>query len=316
MRLKYMKAVIRQDVGYFDLQSTTTTEVITSVSSDTLVIQDAISEKVPNFLMNLSKFIGGYIFALVMVWRLALVAFPFVLLLVIPGFMYGRALMRLARKNMKEYNQAGSVAEQAIAYVRTVYSFVDERKTMKDFSEALQGTVKLGLKQGLAKGLALGSNGLVFAIWSFMIWYGSRMVMYHGAQGGNVYAVGSLIANGGQALGSAISNLKSLTEACSAGEHIVQVIERVPEIDPYNTKGEILPHISGSVEFKCVEFAYPSRPSTIVFQNLNLEVSTGKILALVGASGSGKSTIVSLLQRFYDPIGGEILLDRVNINKL
>lgn len=105
--------------------------------------------------------------------------------------------MELARKIREEYNKAGMIAEQAISSIRTVYAFVGESKTIGEFSSALQGSVKLGLKQGLAKGLAIGSNGVVFAIWSFMSWYGSRMVMNNGAQGGTVFAVGASIAVGG-----------------------------------------------------------------------------------------------------------------------
>ena len=147
--------------------------------------------------MNISNFIGGYIVAFALLWRLAIVGFPFVVLLVIPGFMYGRTLMGLARKMREEYNQAGTIAEQAISSIRTVYSFAGESKTITAFSDALEGSVKLGLKQGLAKGLAIGSNGVVFAIWSFMSYYGSRMVMYHGAKGGTVFAVGASLALGG-----------------------------------------------------------------------------------------------------------------------
>lgn len=123
--------------------------------------------------------------------------FPFVVILVIPGLIYGRALMGIARKMRDEYNKAGTIAEQAISSIRTVYSFVGESKTITEYSAALQGTTELGLRQGLAKGLAVGSNGLVFAIWSFMSYYGSRMVMYHGAHGGTVFAVGAAIAIGG-----------------------------------------------------------------------------------------------------------------------
>lgn len=147
--------------------------------------------------MNASMFIGSYIVAFALLWKLAIVGFPFVLLLVIPGLMYGRTLMDLARKIKEEYNEAGTIAEQAISSIRTVYSFVGESKTIDAFSNALQGSVKLGLKQGLAKGLAVGSNGVVFAIWSFMSFYGSRLVMYHGAKGGTVFAVGASIALGG-----------------------------------------------------------------------------------------------------------------------
>ncbi|KAH7851379.1 hypothetical protein Vadar_010696 [Vaccinium darrowii] len=197
MRSRYLKAVLRQDVGYFDLHVTSTAEVITSVSSDTLVIQDVISEKLPMFLMNLFTFIGAYVLAFAILWRLAVVAFPFAIFLLIPGLMYGRALMGIARKMRVEYNKAGAIAEQALSSIRTVYAFAGESKTIANYSVALQGTVNLGLRQGLAKGLAIGSNSITFAIWSFMAYYGSRLVMYHNAQGGTVFAVGAAICTGG-----------------------------------------------------------------------------------------------------------------------
>ncbi|KAK9116998.1 hypothetical protein Sjap_015945 [Stephania japonica] len=197
MRERYLKAVLRQDIAYFDLQVQSTSEVVTSVCNDSLVIQDVLSEKLPNFIMNMSMFFGSYAAAFALMWRLAIVAFPFLVILMIPGLMYGRILMGLARKMREEYNKAGSIAEQALSSIRTVYSFVGESKTMTRFSDALQGSVKLGLKQGLAKGVAIGSNGVTFVAWSFISWYGSRLVMYHNAEGGTVFAVGAAIAIGG-----------------------------------------------------------------------------------------------------------------------
>ncbi|RWV82944.1 hypothetical protein GW17_00055513 [Ensete ventricosum] len=132
-----------------------------------------------------------------MMRSLALVAFPTFLLLVIPGIMYGRMFMDGARKIRDEYEKAGAIAEQAVSSIRTVYSFVAERRTMSMFSNALEDSVKLGLRQGLAKGIAVGSNSVTFAIWAFMAWYGSRIVMYHGGKGGTVFAVGTAIVNGG-----------------------------------------------------------------------------------------------------------------------
>ncbi|KAG4914525.1 hypothetical protein JHK87_052082 [Glycine soja] len=316
MRVRYLKAVLRQEVAYFDLHVTSTSEVITSVSNDSLVIQDCLSEKVPNFLMNASMFVGSYIVAFALLWRLAIVGFPFVALLVIPGFMYGRTLMGLASKIREEYNKAGTIAEQAISSIRTVYSFVGESKTIDAFSEALQGSVELGLRQGLAKGLAIGSNGVVFAIWAFMSYYGSRLVMYHGAKGGTVFAVGAAIALGGLALGAGLSNVKYFSEASTAGERIMEVIKRVPKIDSDSMAEEILENVSGEVEFNHVDFVYPSRPDSVILNDFCLKIPAGKTVALVGGSGSGKSTVISLLQRFYDPIEGEIFLDGVAIHKL
>lgn len=106
--------------------------------------------------------------------------------------------MVLARKMREEYNKANTIVERAISSVRTVYAFVGEGKTLDEFSSALQGSVKLGLKQGLCKGFASGINAITYAIWSFLAYYGSRLVMYHGAKGGAVFAAGTTIVVGGQ----------------------------------------------------------------------------------------------------------------------
>ncbi|CAH8384977.1 unnamed protein product [Eruca vesicaria subsp. sativa] len=314
MRARYLKAVLRQDVGYFDLHVTSTSDVITSVSSDSLVIQDVLSEKLPNFLMTASAFVASYIVAFIMLWRLTIVGFPFVVLLLIPGLMYGRVLISISRKIREEYSEAGSIAEQAISLVRTVYAFGSETKLNAKFSLALQGSVKLGLRQGLVKGISLGTTGIIYAIWAFLTWYGSRMVMYHGAKGGTIFSVIFCITFGGTTLGRGLSNLKYLSEAVVAGEKIMGVILRVPDIDSDNPEGQTLKKIKGEIEFKHVKFMYPSRPETPIFDDFCLRVPSGKTVALVGGSGSGKSTVLALLQRFYDPVSGEILLDGVSIN--
>ncbi|KAK9010751.1 hypothetical protein V6N11_043620 [Hibiscus sabdariffa] len=316
MRTRYLKAVLRQDVGYFDLNVTSTAEVVSSVSNDSLIIQDVISEKVPSLTATCATFIGAYITAFLIQWRLALVIFPTIILLVVPSLIYGRILQSLARKSRVEYSKASTIAEQAISSIRTVYAFVGENKTTTEFSAALRRSLKLGLRQGLAKGLAIGSNGITFAIWAFTIYYGSRMVMYHGAKGGTIFTVGSCVALGGQQLGIGLSDLKPLYEACAAAERINEMIKGVPKIDLYNLEGETLDNILGEFEFKQVEFAYPSRPESIIFKNFCLKIPAGKTMAMVGSSGSGKSTVISLLQRFYDPLGGDILLDGVSIKKL
>lgn len=224
--------------------------------------------------------------------------------------------MSIARKTRAEYKKASSIAEQAISSVRTVYSFAGEKKTITAYSAALQHTVKLGLRHGLAKGLVIGSSAVVFGIWAFMSYYGSRMVMYHGADGGTVYAIGSAIVTGGITLGSGLSNLKPFSEASAAGDRVMEVIKRVPKINSESMEGKILQDVQGEVEFVHVKFAYPSRPDAMVFEDLNLKIPAGGTIALVGESGCGKSTLVALLQRFYDPLRGEILLDGVAVHKL
>jgi ATP-binding cassette subfamily B (MDR/TAP) protein 1 len=118
--------------------------------------------------------------------------------LIVAGLLYGRTLIRIARKMHEEYTKSSIIAEQAVSSIRTVYSFVGEAKAMANFSSALDATVKLGLKQGLAKGIAIGGNGsLSFSLWAFISWYGSRLVMNHEATGGQIFGVGYCIILGG-----------------------------------------------------------------------------------------------------------------------
>ncbi|CAN6184163.1 unnamed protein product [Urochloa humidicola] len=317
MRSRYLRAVLRQDVEYFDLNAgSASSDVLAGVSGDTLAVQDALSEKVPNFAMNITLFVSSYAVAFALLWRLTLVSLPSVLLLVVPGFLYGRVQIGLARRMREQCARPGAIAAQAVSSVRTVYSFVAETATAGRFAAALEESVRLGLRQGLAKGFAVGSGGIRIAIFAFNVWYGSRLVMYHGYKGGTVYIVSVIIVVGGGALGSALSNVKYLAEASSAAERIMEVIGRVPKIDSESGAGEVLERVAGEVEFRNVDFCYPSRPKSPVLVNFSLRVPAGRTVALVGPSGSGKSTVIALLERFYDPSAGEVALDGVDIRRL
>ncbi|KAK3158165.1 hypothetical protein QOZ80_2AG0133700 [Eleusine coracana subsp. coracana] len=317
MRTRYLRAVLRQDVEFFDLKSSgSTSEVVTSVSNDSLVVQDALSEKVPNLVRHVSMFLGSYAVGMALLWRLTLVALPSALLLVLPGLLYGRVLTGLARRVRAQYARPSAVAEQAVSSARTVYSFAAEGRTVARYAAALEESARLGVKQGLAKGIVLGTNGVTYAIYAFNIWYGSRLVMYHGYRGGTVFVVTALIVVGGLSLGSALSNVKYFSEATAAAERIQEMIRRVPKIDSASDAGEELANVAGEVEFRNVKFCYPSRPGNPVFVDFSLRVPAGRTVALVGSSGSGKSTVIALLERFYDPSAGEVTLDGVDIRRL
>jgi len=119
-----------------------------------------------------------------------------------------------------------------------------------------------------------------------------------------------------RALGAGFSNMKYFADACSAGERIMEVMIRVPKIDLDNMEGEILDNVRVEVEFRQVKFSYPSWPESIISEDFCLQIPAGKSVALVGGSGSGKSTVIALLQIFYELLGEEILLDGIVIDKL
>lgn len=122
--------------------------------------------------------------------------------------------------------------------------------------------------------------------------------------------------DGNRAFGTGLSNVKYIAEATAAAERIAEVIKRVPKIDSECTGGDIIEDVTGEVEFRGVEFSYPSRPETKILKDFNLKVPAGKMVALVGSSGSGKSTVITLLERFYDPARGEIFVDGADIRNL
>ena len=119
-----------------------------------------------------------------------------------------------------------------------------------------------------------------------------------------------------RSLGVVLPDLKYFTEASVAASRIFEVIDRLPSIDVEGTKGLVLESISGRLEFEHVKFTYPSRPETLVLRDFNLIVEAGKTVALVGASGSGKSTAIALLQRFYDANEGVVRIDGEDIRSL
>lgn len=149
------------------------------------------------FLMHASVFISSLAFSTYFSWRLSLIAFPLLLLLIIPGMTYGKYLLYLSKKSYNEYGKANTIIEQALSSIKTVYSFTAERRIVERYAAILERTTKLGIKQGIAKGLAVGSTGVSFAIWAFLAWYGSRLVMYKGESGGRIYAAGISFVLGG-----------------------------------------------------------------------------------------------------------------------
>nr|XP_043629566.1 putative multidrug resistance protein [Erigeron canadensis] len=319
MRLEYLKSVLKQDVGFFDTQeagSSTTYQVVSTISADSNTIQITIGEKIPNCLAYMSSFFFCHIFAFSLSWRLTLAAIPFSVVFLVPALGFGKHMMDVAMAMVASYGAAGSIAEQAISSIRTVYSYVGESQTLDKFSKALQTTMELGIKQGLARGLMLGSMGTIYVSWAFQAWVGSLLVSNHGEKGGDVFVAGFNVLMGGLNILTTLPNLTAITESQGAATRINEMINRKPCIDTEDKKGKALSYVRGEIEFKGIYFSYPSRPDTTILQGLNLRVPAGKTVGLVGGSGSGKSTIISLIQRFYDPIEGEIFLDGHKIKKL
>ncbi|KAJ4835578.1 ABC transporter B member 11 [Turnera subulata] len=315
IRSLYLKAILRQEIAYFD-EETSTGEVIGRMSGDTVLIQDAIGEKVGKFLQLTATFISGFIVAFAQGWLLALVLVSTVPLLVLSGAILAHIVAKMASSRQATYAEAATLVDQIIGSIRTVASFTGEKRAVSLYNKFLFSAYKSGVKEEIITGFGLGTvTLLLFGTYAMAVWFGARMIMEKGYTGGQVINVIVAVLTGSMSLGQASPSLTAFSSGRAAAYKMFETINRKPEIDAYDTNGRILDDIHGDIELRDVYFSYPSRPSEQIFSGFSLSIPSGTTAAMVGQSGSGKSTVISLIERFYDPQAGEVLIDGINVKE-
>ncbi|CAI9785561.1 unnamed protein product [Fraxinus pennsylvanica] len=315
IRSLYLKTILRQDVAFFD-KETNTGEVVGRMSGDTVLIQDAMGEKVGKFIQLISTFFGGFVIAFIQGWLLTLVMLTSIPLLVISGGVMSIVLSKMASRGQNAYAKAAIVVEQTIGSIRTVASFTGEKHAVTNYDKSLVEAYKSGVHEGWASGLGLGSvMFIVFCSYALAIWFGAKMILEKGYTGGDVLNVIVAVLTGSMSLGQASPCMSAFAAGQAAAFKMFEAINRKPEIDAYDTRGKILDDTRGDIELKDVYFSYPARPNEEIFRGFSLFIPSGTTAALVGQSGSGKSTVISLIERFYDPQAGEVLIDGINLKE-
>ncbi|KAF6167205.1 hypothetical protein GIB67_029843 [Kingdonia uniflora] len=313
IRSLYLKTILRQEIAFFD-KETNTGEVVGRMSGDTVLIQDAMGEKVGKFIQLVSTFIGGFVIAFIKGWLLTLVMLSSIPPLVISGAVMAIFISKMSSKGQAAYSQAGIIVEQTIGSIRTVASFTGEKQAITKYDKSLTTAYTSGVHEGLAAGLGLGTLiGIIFCSYALAIWFGSRLIIEKGYTGGAVLNIIFAVLTGSMSLGQASPCIAAFAAGQAAAFKMFGTISRKPEIDSYDRNGRILDDIRGDIELKNIHFSYPARPEEQIFNGFSLSILSGTTAALVGESGSGKSTVVSLIERFYDPQLGEVLIDDINI---
>lgn len=316
MRMAYVRSMLNQDISLFDTEATTG-EVISAITSDIIVVQDALSEKVGNFMHYISRFIAGFAIGFIRVWQISLVTLAIVPLIAIAGGVYAYIATGLIARVRKSYVKAGEIAEEVIGNVRTVQAFAGEERAVQLYKTALSNTYIYGRKAGLAKGLGLGSmHCVLFLSWALLVWFTSVVVHKNIANGGESFTTMLNVVIAGLSLGQAAPDISAFIRAKASAYPIFEMIERNTISNTNSKTGRQLHKLEGHIQFRDISFSYPSRPDILIFNKLCFDIPSGKIVALVGGSGSGKSTVISLIERFYEPLAGEILLDGNDIRQL
>ncbi|GAN06864.1 multidrug resistance protein 1 [Mucor ambiguus] len=308
IRTLYVHAILRQEMGWFDKAEEGS--LTTRLATDTQLIQDGISEKFGLLVMCVGQFVTGFVVAFVKGWRLAVVMLATLPLMAGAGGAMGYYITKYTLKAQDSYADAGSVAEQVFAGIRTVYSFSLQKRFGDLYESRLDKAMKTGIKRGQILGFGFGSfMFILFATYGLSFWYGSKLTRDGLMAGEDVLVVFFAMIMGAIALLQLPPNLSAVSSACGAAYKIYSTVDRVPAID-VDTQGGLSPEkFVGDIEFRDVKFSYPTRPDITILKKLNLKIKPGMTVAFVGPSGSGKSTSVQLLQRFYDPIEGSVIVD-------
>nr|POE79657.1 multidrug resistance protein 1 [Quercus suber] len=303
IRKRFLETTLRQEVWHFDKHA-----------SGSIATQ-GIAEKLTTVIQGLSLFISSFIVALSVQWKLALITMT-----VIPAiFIVASVCVAIDAKQeariVRIYSQAAALAQEAISSIKTVHAFWAQDKMTERYDELLSEAHREARKKSPNFAVVLSVQYFLgLAVTALAFWEGFRLY-----EAGEVHEVGNVltvllsVVMGATAISSIAPQIQSITNAGAAASELFEVIEKKSLLDPLSTEGRQPLSCRGQVEIRGLDFAYPSRPSAQILHSLDLSVPAGKTTALVGASGCGKSTIIALLERWYEPAKGQILLDGVDL---
>ncbi|XP_074527015.1 ABC-type oligopeptide transporter ABCB9 isoform X2 [Halichoeres trimaculatus] len=306
LRNHLFRTLMKQEIAFFDENHTG--DIISRLSADTTQVSDLISQNVNIFLRSTIKAVGFLIFMFGMSWRLTLVAvmgFPFIALI---SQVYGKYYKKLTKEVQTTLAEANQVAEETISAMRTVRSFANESGEAENYHIKLLDMFQLNKKQALAYACYMWSSCISeLALEVTILCYGGHLVVSGQMSSSALISFFIYMLDLGESLENIASVYTGLMQGVGAAEKVFEYLDRKPK---HLADGTEAPDtFSGLVEFKDITFAYPTRPKTEILKDVSFTLRPGEVTALVGPSGSGKSSCANLLENFYLPQQGHVLLD-------
>lgn len=299
-------------IGFFDRSQSG--EIVSRLTADTTQIKSAVGATASMALRNTILGIGALGAMVYSSPRLSMIVIGAIPLIIIPIIGYGRAVRRRSRNAQDTLAEATAYASESISSIRTVQAFATGNKVSNQFSNAVEYAFTAA--RSAVRTRAFLTAIAIFLIFSSVIavlWFGARDVLAGTMTPGvlSQFLLYAMFAAG--ALASLSEVWGELSQAAGAAERITELLNEKPEITAPKKPISFNENIKGDIEFKNVHFAYESRPDTPALEDLSLKIKSGETIAVVGASGAGKSTIISLMLRFYDPRSGTIKIDGIDI---
>ncbi|GAB2297956.1 ABC transporter B member 26, chloroplastic [Dionaea muscipula] len=314
MRETLYAALLFQDISFFD--NTTVGDLTSRLGSDCQQVSRVIGNDLNLISRNVLQGIGALVYLLILSWPLGLCTLAICTALSAIMVLYGQYQKKAARLTQEFTASSNEVAQETLSLMRTVRVYGTEEKELGRYKMWLEKLAGISLRQGASYGF----------------WSCSFNTLYHSMQVATVLLGGMSILSGhltaekltkfilyGEWLIYATwwvgDNVSSLMQSVGASEKVFQLMDLVPS-GQFISEGSKLQKLTGNIDFVNVSFSYPSRDTVPVLQNFNISMSPNEVVGIVGLSGSGKSTIVNLLLRLYEPTTGQILIDGFSLKEL
>lgn len=306
-------SILKQEIGFFDKSSTG--EIVSRLTSDTTKISDQITLNVNVFLRSLVKSVGVCIFMFKLSWKLAIVTLIGLPIIALVSDIYGEYYRKLSAAVQDSVAEANEVVAEVVSSMKTVRSFANEDGELNRYKEKNSKVFRLKVKEAICYGgYSWCTEILMLAMEVIILFYGGHLVLSEELTGGNLVSFILYQLELSFCLEEVGDVYTGFMEALGAAQKVFKLIKREPKI---LNNGSVVPlHSSGEVEFRNVSFSYPTRPNVSVLDDVSFTVKAGQVVALVGSSGGGKSTTINLLQHFYEPQSGEVLIDSIPVQHL
>uniref|UniRef100_A0A3Q2PD45 Bile salt export pump n=1 Tax=Fundulus heteroclitus TaxID=8078 RepID=A0A3Q2PD45_FUNHE len=304
------KAMLGQEIGWFDDHRNSPGALTTRLATDASQVQGATGSQIGMIVNSLTNIGVALIMSFYFSWKLTLLILCFLPFIALSGGFQAKMLTGFAKQDKQAMESAGQVSGEALNNIRTIAGLGMERSFVEKYEAHLDSPYQAALKKANVYGACYGfAQCVIFLTNGASFRFGGYLVEQEGLHFSLVFRVISAIVTSGTALGRASSYTPDYAKAKISAARFFQLLDRVPPISVYSNRGEKWDNFQGNLEFVDCKFTYPTRPDIQVLNGLNVSVRPGQTLAFVGSSGCGKSTSVQLLERFYDPDHGKVLID-------